>query len=361
MIVVDGSQGEGGGQIFRTTLTLAMCTGQSVRIENIRAGRNKPGLLRQHLTCLNAAKAICGARVSGDALGSQTVTFVPGPVRSGEYHFAVGSAGSTTLVFQTVFLPLALSQGVSELYLEGGTHNGMAPSVDYIKHSFLPVLAKLGWNAEIELERYGFYPAGGGAWRVRIQPATSIQPLTLLQRSEITSLQAVAISANLPGHIAERELEHVRKRCRWPETDLHQQHVTSVGQGNIVSLRLMMPELTAVFETTGTKGLSAERVAGKAVKAMRDYLSSDAMVCEHLADQLILPMVLGRGGSFTTAEVSLHLSTNIDVVRQLTGVEIRLEQQGEQCWRVDVETDENSGSLKHVAPKRIGITSDNKP
>ncbi|TNC84007.1 MAG: RNA 3'-phosphate cyclase [Thalassolituus sp.] len=337
MIVIDGSQGEGGGQIFRTALTLAMCNGETVRIENIRAGRAKPGLLRQHLTCLRAAQAICNAQVSGDKLGSQKVTFTPGSVQPGEYRFAVGSAGSTTLVFQTVFLPLALSRGESELYLEGGTHNDMAPSVDFINHSFLPVLAELGWATELELERYGFYPSGGGAWRVRIHPAGTIRALALAQRGEISEQRAVAVSANIPAHVTARELEQVHKRCYWPKADLQQKLVRSIGPGNIVSLRLKMPELTAVFEASGAKAITAERVAGKAIKAMRNYLSSDAVVCEHLADQLILPLVLGQGGHFTTLELSQHLRTNIDVVKQLTGANIGLKQLAKHCWQVNVE------------------------
>ena len=203
VVVIDGSQGEGGGQIFRTSLSLAMCLGKPVRIENIRAGRNKPGLLRQHLVCLRAAQEICNAKVTGAELGSSCVTFVPAAIKAGEYRFAIGSAGSTTLVFQTVLLPLLMADDVSQLHLEGGTHNGMAPSVDFIVQCFLPVILKMGCQVEAKLERYGFYPAGGGAWRVRIYPALDIRSLTLTVSGEEISRSAVATSArNVPSALS---------------------------------------------------------------------------------------------------------------------------------------------------------------
>ena len=336
MIVVDGAQGEGGGQIFRSTLTLSLCTGQPVRLINIRAGRKKPGLLRQHLTCLNAAQTISNADITGDELGSQTVTFVPEPVQWGNYYFAIGSAGSTTLVFQTLFLPLARCEGVSHLQLEGGTHNDLAPSVDFMEHCFLPVAEQLGWQADSNLERYGFAPKGGGIWHVQIQPVGSTQPLHLLERGKIVRRYAQATSANIAEHVTQRELASIQQQCQWSPDQLQQALVESPGPGNILSLRLEMPRVTALFETVGARGKTAERVATKAVTMMNDYLGTNAVVCEYLADQLILPMVLGSGGSFTTSVVSQHLRTNIDVVCQLTGADIQLEQVEDRCWRVTV-------------------------
>tara|TARA_B100000446_G_scaffold61867_1_gene58325 strand:+ start:21401 stop:22453 length:1053 start_codon:yes stop_codon:yes gene_type:complete len=336
VIVIDGSQGEGGGQIFRTTLTLAMCLGKSVRIKNIRAGRNRPGLLRQHLACLRAAKEISGAEVTGDELGSSVVTFEPGKVKSGEYRFAIGSAGSTTLVFQTVLMPLLLAEDVSELYLEGGTHNGMAPSFDYIEQCFLPVLSGIGCRIEIDLERYGFYPAGGGAWRVRIHPANKIQPLTLVERGEVINEEAVALSARIPAHVTERELSQVKKKCYWPESSLKQKLVSSEGPGNMVSLRVNVGEVTEVFESVGERNVSAERVAGRAIRDMKRYLEAGVPVGEYLADQLVLPMALGRGGRFRTLKPSQHLLTNVEVIEAIAGVEIVLTESGDDDWSVVV-------------------------
>jgi len=335
--VIDGSQGEGGGQIFRTSLTLAMCLGKSVRIENIRAGRNRPGLLRQHLVCLRAAQEICDAKVTGAELGSSSVTFVPGVIKAGQYRFAIGSAGSTALVFQTVLLPLLMARGVSELQIEGGTHNGMAPSYDYITECFLPVMSKMGCQVEAEILTYGFYPAGGGAWRARIYPVQSIDSLELIERGELRGQLAVATSSRIPDHVTERELSQVRKKISWPETSLRQHLVKSAGPGNMLSLRVDMENVTEVFESVGERNVSAERVAGRAIRDLKRYLDSGVPVGEYLADQLVLPMALGNGGSFRTLKPSQHLLTNVDVIKKLAGVEIKLTEVGKDQWEVLVK------------------------
>ncbi len=334
--VVDGSGGEGGGQIFRTTLTLAMCLGKAVRIENIRAGRSKPGLLRQHLTCLRAAQTICDAEVTGDLLGSKVVTFVPGKVKAGNYRFSVGSAGSTTLVFQTVLLPLLQAGGKSELLLEGGTHNGMAPSYEFIQKCFVPLMAKLGYCIEIELDRYGFYPAGGGAWRARIYPSDDIKNLKLLEAGKINQRSALAISAHIPKHVCNRELKRVSKYDGWSEVKLETRLVRSSGPGNILSLTLEMDHVHAVFEALGEHGVKAERVAEKAYSQVKRYLEAAVPVCEYLADQLVLPLALGRGGHFRTLKPSQHLLTNIEVVGLLSNAHIELSEFDVDKWEVRV-------------------------
>ncbi|MFC3151022.1 RNA 3'-terminal phosphate cyclase [Litoribrevibacter euphylliae] len=341
MIEINGQLGEGGGQIFRTSLTLSMHLGKPVRIYNIRAGRSKPGLLRQHLTCLKAAQAICGAEVSGAELGSTDVTFKPGKIESGDYRFAIGSAGSTSLVFQTVFLPLCFSDGTSEITLEGGTHNGSAPSFDFIEQSFLPVINQLGYRAEVKLEQYGFYPAGGGAWRVRIQPTrvqptNGLQPLEMMHRGEILERMAMATSSRIPRSVNERELTQVKKKCAWPDEALQQQMVSSQGPGNILSLRVKSQHLVEVIEVVGEKRVSAEKVAHQAIEELRDYLTTDVPVGKHLADQLLLPMVLGAGGQFTTLKPTQHLLTNIDVIESFTDINITLEQTDTNTWCVKV-------------------------
>ncbi|WP_444943305.1 RNA 3'-terminal phosphate cyclase [Microbulbifer sp. ZKSA006] len=337
MIEIDGAQGEGGGQILRTSLTLSVCLGMPVRIKNIRAGRRKPGLLRQHLACLRAAKEISGAEVSGEQLGAAEITFAPGEVCPGSYHFPIGSAGSTSLVFQTVLLPLLLTDGISELHFEGGTHNKKAPSFDFIARTYLPLLARMGGCVDVALDGYGFYPAGGGSWHARIQPLSQWSPLALTERGEFLEREAVATSAHIPAHVAERELARVRKQCQWPSERLHQRQVKSQGPGNVLSLRLQSQQLTEVFDSMAEQGTSAERVADRAIRQMQRYIHAGVAVGEHLADQLILPLVLGAGGSFTTLKPSLHLLTNIEVVRQLTGATIDLRQEGEDRWRVLVE------------------------
>lgn len=335
MIIIDGSFGEGGGQIFRSALALSLCTGKAVRIENIRAGRNKPGLLRQHLTCLQAAKAISNAEVRGGELGSSCVEFNPREVRAGRYNFAIGSAGSTSLVFQTVFLPLALA-GDSELYLEGGTHNDHAPSFDFLEKCFLPIMHKLGFEVEVQLERFGFYPAGGGAWSARINRATQFTPLALAERGELVNCSAVVTYSQLPVSVADRELDHIHK-C-WPLSiaQCRKRPVRSVGPGNIVSLRANFEYCCEIVEAVGTKGVAAERVAGNAVSAMKRYLDSGAVVGEYLADQLLLPLALTCGGSFTMVKPSQHFLTNVAVIQQFINSDVRVGQISENNFEVFV-------------------------
>ncbi|WP_445360740.1 RNA 3'-terminal phosphate cyclase [Microbulbifer sp. EKSA005] len=337
MIEIDGAQGEGGGQILRTSLTLSVCLGVPVRIKNIRAGRKKPGLLRQHLACLRAAKAISHAEVSGEQLGASEITFAPGKVRPGKYHFPIGSAGSTSLVFQTVLLPLLLADGASELCFEGGTHNASAPSFDFIAQAYLPLLARMGAGIELALDNHGFYPAGGGSWRARVQPVSQLSKLELTERGEIVDCEAVATFAHIPAHVAQRELAQVRNKCDWQPDRLYQKRVKSQGPGNLLSLRLQFEKVTEVFESVGELGLSAERVAQRGISQMQGYLNSGVPVGVYLADQLLLPMALGAGGRFRTLNPSQHFLTNIQVIRNITGTEIQIMEFDDNDWEVVVD------------------------
>lgn len=336
MKVVDGSYGEGGGQIFRTSLTLAMYLGEPVRIKNIRAGRKKPGLLRQHLACLNAAKEISGAEVEGDYLGSQDVTFMPGCINGGSYEFAVGSAGSTTLIFQTVLLPLLAASETSTLTLSGGTHNGMAPSYEFLTKSFLPIMRSMGGDIQTQLERYGFYPAGGGLWQAVIRPNTRLKHLSLRYEDEGRSVKAVAMSNKIPRHVAQRELNQVALMCKLKEEDLEIRNVNAVGPGNMVSVQLDRGGFVNVFDAFGQKSVSAEKVADKSIRMLQLFEQAKVAVDEHLADQLILPLICGKGGEFTTTDPSQHLLTNIAVAEKFVGNRIELSKIDEKVWRVEV-------------------------
>ena len=337
--IVDGSFGEGGGQILRTSLSLSMCTGTPVRIENIRAGRRKTGLLRQHLACVRASKEICDAKVIGDELGSSTVEFHPGTIRAGTYDFAIGSAGSTSLLFQTVLPALLMADARSTVSFSGGTHNDLAPSFDFIKHSFIPALEKMGINVEVELHSYGFMPNGGGKWTAKIKPMSEIRSLDMSERGTITSRLAVVTQSGVSRSVAERELSRVQKKLQWNDNELMINQVESIGPGNIISLRVSNGHISEVIEFVGAKNLSAERVAGKAIAALKHYLDSGAAVGEYLCDQLLLPMALGKGGSFTTFEPSLHTSTNILVIEKFLDVDTKVSQQKNNFFRITVRTD----------------------
>lgn len=337
MHVIDGAQGEGGGQILRTSLALSMCSGVPVRIENIRAGRAKPGLMRQHLTCVNAARAVSGAEVSGAAVGSCCLEFAPGKIRAGNYEFAIGTAGSTTLVFQTILPALLMADDVSTIDLEGGTHNHFAPSFDFLRLSFLPVLKKMGGDVSVEMGRYGFYPMGGGHWRAVVSPNWNLDALALSERGPVEKMEAVALSARVPGHVAERELARVQKKCAWPSSALVCERVDSLGPGNVLSLRVHSEHVTEVFDSVGRLGVPAERVAGEAIKAFKKYEATGAPVGPHLADQLLVLMAVGKGGVFRTTRPTLHTKTNMAVIEQLTGRRSKAVEVEGGVWEISIE------------------------
>lgn len=320
MIEIDGSEGEGGGQILRSALSLAICTQQSFRITNIRANRDRPGLMRQHLTAVRAAAEICGAVTSGAELESRVLTFRPGPLVAGDYSFDIGTAGSCTLVFQTVLPALLTANGESRVRVSGGTHNPGAPPFDFLARSFLPLLARMGASVQLELTSYGFFPRGGGEIRARIGPAGRLTALQLGDRGAWVRGYAEAYIAALPLHVAQRELEVIGRVLGWQNEQLLLRGLPNdVGPGNALTVTLEYERVTEVFTGFGEKGVRAETVAEQTADAAREYLSRRAPVGEHLADQLLLPMVLGEGGCFVTPNVTQHLRTNAAIIERFTG------------------------------------------
>lgn len=338
MIRIDGSTGEGGGQMLRSALSLSLVTGKAFRMENIRAKREKPGLLRQHLTAVLAACEIASALVEGATLGSKTLTFTPGSVRSGNYHFAIGTAGSGTLVFQTILPALMTASGRSEITIEGGTHNMQAPPLDFLQKAFLPVVNRLGPKIEIRLEKYGFYPAGGGRFIATIEPCERLSPIQVLERGEIERRSAVAIVANLPRSIAQREIDTVVKLLNWDAGSLQIVETrNSIGPGNVVLVELASTNVTEVFCGFGRIGASAESVASEATDAIRSYLVSGAVAGEHLADQLLLPFALAGRGAFTAEKLNLHSRTNMEIIRSFLRVDFVTSQEG-ALTKIKIET-----------------------
>src|SRR5260370_4559220 len=312
MIRIDGSAGEGGRQMLRSALSLSVATGNAFRMENIRAKRERAGLLRQHLTAVLAASEIGSAQVEGATLGSKVLTFTPGSVRSGRYHFAVGTAGSGTLVFQTILPALMTASGCSEVTIEGGTHNMQAPPLDFMQKVFLPVVNRLGPKIEIRLERYGFYPAGGGRFTATIEPCERLSTIQLLERGEIERRSAVAIVADLPRSIAQREIDTIAKLMNWDADSAEiVETKNSVGPGNIVLIELASGGAAEIFCGFGRIGVSAESVASEAAEAARSYLISGAVAREHLAGQLLPPFCLVGGGHSTPQKSYLPFHTQV--------------------------------------------------
>ena len=326
MITIDGSEGEGGGQVVRNACALSLVTGEPVRITHVRAGRAKPGLMRQHVTAIEAACAIGGGACEGLTVGSSDITFRPGRVTPGEYRFAVGTAGSTGLVLQTVLMPLLLAGAPSRLVLEGGTHNMLAPPFDFIARTFLPVIRRMGPQVEARLVRHGFYPRGGGRIEVEIEPAP-LRPIECLARGAATGVTACALFAGLPFEIAEREIAVVRRELGWSERESYVRELPEdQGPGNILMLEARFDEVTEIVSGFGRLGVTAESLAHQACARMRGYLACAAFAGPYLADQLLLPMAIAGGGAFTTVKPSSHARTAAAVIERMTGRRTRFAQ-----------------------------------
>jgi RNA 3'-terminal phosphate cyclase (ATP) len=337
MIAIDGSLGEGGGQILRTALALSLVTGKAFCIENIRAKREKPGLLRQHLTAVKAAIEVGQARVEGDSIGSTRLSFVPAALRSGSYHWAIGTAGSATLVLQTILPCLLTADTDAELVLEGGTHNQYAPPFEFLAHAFLPIVNRMGPKVEARLERAGFYPAGGGKFSVRIHPVRNLSRIEIMERGEIIRRHGVGIVAQIPRRIAETEIDSLKAKLSWePECFRIEERKDSRGPGNILLCTIESRNITEVFAGFGERGIPAQQVALKVVDAVREYLSSAAPVGRHLADQLMIPLALAGGGRFRTLPLTRHSLTNMDVIREFLDVEIRATREDRLHWIVEI-------------------------
>ncbi len=320
MITLDGSYGEGGGQMLRSALALSMVTGKAFTMHDIRANRGKKGLLRQHLTAVKAAQQICSAEVTGAELNSQHLIFIPKAIQSGDYKFEIGTAGSATLVLQTVLPALLKGQNKSTVTITGGTHNQSAPSADFLQYAFLPLLAKMGVNCKFTLRKHGFYPAGGGELVVEIEPCSQLQPLHLQQRGAHKTSFAHSLMCSLPIHIAERELATVRETMGWTEQQTECRTIRALGQGNVLLLVIEDENVTNVFCGFGEHGVSAEKVAMLTCKQALHFIHSAATVDEYLADQLLLPLALASSGSFSTTTLSSHCQSNIAVIQQFLAV-----------------------------------------
>jgi RNA 3'-terminal phosphate cyclase (ATP) len=326
MIELDGSFGEGGGQILRTSLTLALVTGKTFHLRNVRARRPKPGLQPQHLMSVRAAAAIGQATVRGASLGSSDLAFEPGPVVAGKYHFAIGTAGATGLVLHTVYLPLALrGSQPSEVVLQGGTHVTTSPCFHFLDTTWRAYLGQMGLQARLRLMRPGFYPRGGGVVEARIEPCARLRPLHLIERRPLVRVIGFSAVAGLPGDIARRQARRAAHRLRAAGVQAQIDEQTwDGGPGTVLAVQLDTPPAPALFFGLGARGKPAERVADEAIDQVADFLKADpAAVDAHSADQIVLPLALADGPSeFTVATVTQHLTTNIAVIRQFVDRDI---------------------------------------
>lgn len=330
MLRIDGSMGEGGGQVIRTALALSIATETPFEIVNIRAGRKKPGLLRQHLAAVRAARELCGARVEGESLGSRRVAFMPGrrlteatdPVR---LEVAIGSGGSAMLVLQTLLPPLLTAPVPATVVVVGGTHNPMAPPYEFFERAFLPWIARIGADVQAHLVRPGFALAGGGRVELHVQPTRALTGFDLRERGALVRRHARAIVSEIPPSVGHRELRQLVRAFDLRRDETTMDELDARGPGNVVLYALEFEHVTEVFSGFGERGLRAETVGDRVVDDVQRYLAAGAPVGRRLADQLLIPLALAGGGSFSTGPLSRHTETNMEVIEAFLPVAFRVD------------------------------------
>ena len=323
---IDGSRGEGGGQILRTSLALAIITGRKLRMRKLRAGRRRPGLQRQHLACVEAAARLCGGTTTPLEIGTSELVFTPGTEAPGELAIDLGTAGSTTLVVQTILVPAIVANRPLRAVITGGTHNPFAPPFDFLDRVFLPHLRAMGADVTLTLERRGVLPEGGGRVVLEVRPAGKLQPIELVEAGPVVARRATAIVARLPRHIAERELACAQERLRDPSCEVIE--LPDDGPHNCFMVEVELAGGARELCTAhGRKGYPAEDVADDALDELEDFLECGVPVGEHLADQLVLPLAVAGGGRFRTlAPLTGHAHTNLDTIAAFLDVPIRVEE-----------------------------------
>ena len=351
MLTIDGSFGEGGGQILRSSLTLSLLTGTAFEIERIRAGRKQSGLRPQHLRAVAAAATISSARVEGAEIGSQRLRFEPGKIKPGRYYFKIGTAGSTSLVLHTVHLPLALAEGRSVVEIAGGTHVPFSPTFDYLSEQWLWALRLMDLSAQLTLERAGFYPKGGGAIRAEILPQAGrpIRPMMLTYRGSLVEVTGTSAVANLPASVGERQTRRAARRLAGAgiANRIETVSLPAVGKCTAVCLVARFAHTQACHTALGAPGKPAERVADEAADAFFAHLETRACLDRYLADQVLLPLALAEGPSaFTTSRVTDHLRTNAEVIRQFLPARIEIEPRPDGSGLVQVGP---AGGTRHPA------------
>ena len=325
MIAIDGRMGEGGGQILRTCLSLSLVTGIPFTISNIRSGRSKTGLRAQHLNAVLMSQQIGGARVEGAILGSTDLNFYPQDIRSGIYQGDIGTAGSTSLVLQTLYLPLSFTNKPSSIKLTGGTHVPFAPTFDWLNLNWVIFLSAIGLDLSLELNEAGFYPQGGGRIQAKINPVDHIIGLTIPDRGALKHIRGVSTVANLDRKIAERQRERVLRRlgAKYPLNDIRIKQLPSKYKGTSIALVCEFEHTQCCYTSLGAPGKPAEKVADEVCDKVELILDSEATVDEYLADQVLLPLSLARTNSiYSSVKITDHIRTHADVVKSFIDVDI---------------------------------------
>jgi RNA 3'-terminal phosphate cyclase (ATP) len=338
MIEIDGSYGEGGGQILRTALGLSCITGKAVTFFNIRKGRKKPGLMPQHTTCVNAIERISNAQVSGNEIGSTGLTFQPEKIRAGDYTFDIKTAGSSSLVFQTLLPPLLFADNASRITIKGGTHVPFSPPYHYISEVFIPMLKCIGIHAECSIRRYGFYPRGGGETSFSVFPVGHMRGIHLLSKGDLLSLRGYSGVSRLPLTMAGRQNKSLQLKLAPLSAEIQTLDVPSTGEGTFVFLKGEYENACSGFSSLGKKGKPAESVGEEAATAFLDFHNSRQCLDPYLTDQIVVYLSLSRRHcSFTTSYITQHLLTNLWVIEKFLNVRCQIEGETGSAGKVTIE------------------------
>lgn len=328
MIEIDASFGEGGGQILRSALALSVITGKPVRLFNVRARRPQPGLRPQHLKAVEAAVAISGARAEGASLGSQSLVFEPQGLKAGEYAFDIGTAGSVSLLLQTICLPLSFADSPSQLKLTGGTHVPWSPCYHYLAWQWLPYLNQAGYRLECSLELAGFYPRGGGIMHAGIRPHGKLSPLRLGKRGRLLRIRGLSAVGKLPLSIAERQQRQAIERLRdlAVPLEIDVAETPSPAPGTFIVLQAEFEHSRCCAFSLGARHRLAERVADEAVAELRGDIAAGGAIDAWLADQLLLPLAFVPGTSeLSVCRISRHLQTNAELLACFLPLRVEIE------------------------------------
>jgi len=336
MIEVDGSFGEGGGQILRTSVALSAIIGKPVRISNIRSNRPKPGLAQQHLTGLKAVQKLTDGEAEGLSLGSTEVTFRPRSLKGGSYKIDIGTAGSISLILQVVSLPAAFAKGPVEMEITGGTDVQWSPPADFMRNVFYPILEKIGVKTRFELIRRGYYPKGGGAIRISFEPTTQLNPIEIISRGKLKGVYGVVHSLNLPDHIAKREIESARKVLKGYKTQVKPEIGRGLSTGTGVSLWSEYENTILGASSLGKPGKEAEKVGGEAAEFLIEEIQGSGTLDVQMGDQILAYMGLAKGRSkFIVRELTPHIKTNIHVIEDILGIKFVITEE-EKGYAIEV-------------------------
>jgi RNA 3'-phosphate cyclase len=320
LIEVDGSEGEGGGQILRTAIALSALTGNDVVVRGIRAKRENPGLQPQHLCAVDGVARICDAKVSGGLVGSEILRFSPGKVRGGRYHLNVGTAGSITLVLQACILASARCRDESTFDVVGGTNVRWSPPIDFYGQVLFPQLERMGGRASIAEMRRGFYPEGGGRALALWHAPTTYEPINLIERGELEGVYGNVFTQGLPEHVGKRIGGAVKKAFLGDHLQLRSESSQGVSRGAGVFLSARYSNCILSADSLGEKGLPSESVGEAAARALKDEMCSRSTLDVHCADQLLPYMCLAEGpSSFLVKEVTGHMEAQANLLARFLG------------------------------------------